>query len=203
MNLGFRFPANHDRAALCSVHGVSLAPIVLVLLVACSSGRYSTPSANQQVRQVTDTFVSLAKQEPALPGFKISNMIAANAFAGRARADSDVLLGRMYYDSTGRITAGTATRWPRFGTPTRAAVSAELSSPSDSSRFSRGYFDKLLTDTRDHMSRDGVFKRDIENSTAAALRPWNPAWDDYACELDGEPMPMTFCRMAWIFNWAF
>ena len=177
------------------------AVMILVFVTACGSSRRPNTSADQQIREVTDSFVAFSKQEPTLPGFKTAEIIATSAFAGRSRADADLLLGRIYYDSAARITAGTGTRWSRTGTPTAAAVRAELARPVATERFSRVYFDELLNDTVHRMSQDTVFSREIAISQAAALRPWNQAWDDYECLLDGESWPMTFCRSAWIFSW--
>ena len=186
-----------------SVHlSVGYAASLAFLFVACGSSRPARPSADEQIRHVTDSFVSLSVREPALPGFKVSNEIATSAFAGRSRSDADLLVGRMYYDATSRITTQIASRWPRTGTPTDADVHAELLQPASGAHRSRDYFDRLTRETADRAARDPKFKRAIEGATTAALRPWNQAWDDYECLLDGEPWPMTFCRSAWIFNWT-
>lgn len=166
--------------------------IMLACLTACGVG--SVPQgpteADMQINAATDALFSIRSQEASLSWFAQADSMASNAFGRRTSSDAELLSARLYHDLAQQLSNSAQSP------PTdRAGVRSVITTSPVPERRPRVYYDELLDDTRNRMSRDASFQRDIRRASVAARLYWKDEWDSYKCMIDGMPMPMIHCKM--------
>ncbi len=183
-----------NRAALQHQTNWFAVLLLLCLVVGCRSSRPSQDQAHVQIQKITDAIVSLRKAEPNLRGFQDVEAIASKAFAQRSAEDSDLLIGRLYYESFQRLTAHQVAAPPLDEYRLQAGVRRALTEPLASTRLGREYFDNLLSDTKARARDNREFQLQMVDFSGRAKFAWSNEWDSYRCLVDGIPMTSFTCR---------
>ena len=168
----------------------------LFVVSGCVSSHSSLTSEDQRLRTTGDAILAVRRESPDLAAFKETGALAAAAFTNRSDSDKQLLAGRLYYDARQRSSA-------QGDAVDAASIRKALGESRSSDRFSRAYFDGLLSDTRSRAREDAAYAEAIDRASNLARRFWNSDWDNYSCYVDGFPEPIWVCRSLLMRIWVF
>jgi hypothetical protein len=126
----------------------------------------TTPSGvYDQLDGISETVMELQDEDPKPIGFEYALPLVLNAFDKRTPEDSELLAGRLYYETFQRLSgAGSLPEGDFSKDNIRRILSGELPARG----FTREYFDGLLADTKTRIGTDVEFRKAIEDSTQRA-----------------------------------
>ena len=119
---------------------------------------------HELIDEIGDNVEILQNEVPKPVGFEAIVPVVLNASSKRTPEDLELLAGRIYYETYGRLAYAASSGLPSgdFSIDNMRSV---LSGPLPTQGFSREYFDNLLQDTKVRVATDSEFRRKIEDST--------------------------------------
>jgi hypothetical protein len=115
------------------------------------------------IDEISFNVESLQNESPKPVGFEYTLPIVLNASSNRTPADLELLAGRLYYETYGRLAYAASSGLPS-GDFSPNNLRSVLSGPLPTKGFSREYFDNLLQDTKTRVATDSEFRWKIDDS---------------------------------------
>lgn len=184
---------NHLKTSLFSLVRIISAVLTAVLFIGCTTSHVPSSDVHTRIQAIGNAVGAVRAEDPTLVGLQDYELINRNAFSGRTEEDVNLIVGRVYLDAATQI-KGSRPDGAYTPIDQTAAVRRALSQHRPVSKYSRSYFDDLLSDTKRRIATNEQYYCSVATSAQAARYTWNPAWDNYRCIVDGFEMPISACR---------
>lgn len=168
--------------------------LMIALFAACATAYMPSNDVHTRIQAIGNAVGAVRAEKPNLIGLQDYDVMNRNAFSGRTEDDINLIVGRVYLDAASRLRQSTRTASYADNAQLRAAVGRALSEHRPISKYSRAYFDNLLSDTKRRIASDEKYYCSVATSAQAARYAWDPAWDNYRCIVDGFETSISVCR---------